>query len=427
MHSRWRSLIVVVGVGIAIFFGQGVIGAESAEDVFWTSVRKTDSLEEYEIYIATFPKGKYLDVARTRIELMRARETANKEAGDQEAKKAQAEEQPRAEADHWERIRVGGDISGFQEFVATYPSSRYVPEAQQKLVELRRTEAVKAAEAEKRRPGKVFRDCQECPEMVILPTGSFRMGSPESESWRETDEGPQHQVTISYPLAVGKYEVTFEEWAACSNDKVRSCEWYDPPDSGWGRGRMPVTNVSWDHAQNYVTWLSGKTGKPYRLLSEAEWEYAARGGTSSPYSVGDCLYADHANFSTVSLKVLSKALISIFSAGSQGKTSCQDKPGSQPGKAVKVGSYPANSFGLHDMMGNVLEWVQDCWEKTYSAAPTDGSAYAPAGCLMHVRRGGAWDEGTARLRSAARSYSVPLATPYSQSVGFRVALTLGKD
>ncbi len=127
-------------------------------------------------------------------------------------------------------------------------------------------------------PGTVFRDGEECPEMVVIPAGEFMMGSPESEDGRYSNEGPQHMVTIARPIAVGKYEVTFEEWDACVT--AGGCK-HKPDDAGWGRGGRPVINVSWDDAQAYLQWLSDKTGKPYRLLSEAEWEYAARAGTTT--------------------------------------------------------------------------------------------------------------------------------------------------
>ena len=136
-----------------------------------------------------------------------------------------------------------------------------------------------------------FRDCPNCPEMIVIPAGEFLMGSPDSERGRGKDEGPQHPVTIAQPFAAGKYEVTFSEWDACVAD--RGCT-YNPGDEGWGRGRHPVINVSWNDVQQYTAWLSKKTGKEYRLLSEAEWEYAARGVTkTSDASTPFCHWADN--------------------------------------------------------------------------------------------------------------------------------------
>ena len=149
------------------------------------------------------------------------------------------------------------------------------------------------AEARRKKPGTKFRDCPECPEMVVVPAGSFRMGSPESEEGRDDDEGPMRRVTISEPFAVGKYEVTFSEWDACVS--AGGCEGRRPDDRGWGRGDRPVINVNGRHAQAYVAWLSERTGKRYRLLSESEWEYAARAGTTTRYSWGDRIGRNRAN------------------------------------------------------------------------------------------------------------------------------------
>ena len=134
-------------------------------------------------------------------------------------------------------------------------------------------------------PGTKFRDCDVCPEMVVVPSGTYVMGSPVKE-----DEGPQHTVTIGYRLAVGVYEVTFAEWDACVADG--GCDGYRPSDEGWGRGTRPVMNVSWHDARAYVAWLSRKTGRSYRLLSESEWEYVARAGTTTRYHMGDFIYAE---------------------------------------------------------------------------------------------------------------------------------------
>jgi len=144
------------------------------------------------------------------------------------------------------------------------------------------------------RPKDTFRDCVECPEMVVLSAGSFIMGSPASEEARLDNEGPQHKITIARPFAVGRFEVTFDEWDACVF--AGGCL-HQPDDAGWGRGRRPVIDVSWDDITNeYLPWLSRKAGKTYRLLTEAEWEYAARAGTSTPFSTGWTITPDQANF-----------------------------------------------------------------------------------------------------------------------------------
>ena len=143
-------------------------------------------------------------------------------------------------------------------------------------------------------PDNEFRDCNVCPLMMVLPAGTFMMGSPPNEAMRSGDEGPLHEVSIAKRLAVGRFEVTFDEWEACQADG--GCGQYKPSDDGWGVGRRPVVNISWADAKAYATWLSKKTGKEYRLPSEAEWEYAARAGTTTPFSTGRTITSDQANF-----------------------------------------------------------------------------------------------------------------------------------
>ena len=267
----------------------------------------------------------------------------------------------------------------------------------------------KAKEELKRKfpPGEAFRDCEGCPEMVIVPAGSFTMGSPASDADRNDDEGPQHRVTISQPLAVGKFEVTrkeFERFASVTHHRTEySCwtvenrEWKERSGRGyWDPGyrqtdRDPVACVNWGDAQAYVAWLSRKTGKRYRLLTEAEWEYAARAGTTSSFHFGKTISIDQANY--------------------------------YRRKTVPVGSFPSNGFGLHDMHGNAWEWVEDCWHDSYAGAPTDGSAWNTSGdCDLRIRRGGSFFNYPWILRSALRSWAATqLRSHYN---GFRVARTL---
>ena len=251
------------------------------------------------------------------------------------------------------------------------------------------------------RRGEVFRDCGECPEMVVVPAGSFTMGSPPSEDGRYDTEGPRHRVRIFEPFAVGKYEVTFAEWDACASDG--GCGGRRPYDLGWGRGKRPVTNVSWKDARSYVAWLSRKTGKGYRLLSESEWEYAARAGTTGPFHTGWTISTDQANY-----------------VGIRGYSS--GRKGVYRGKTVPVGSFAPNGFGLHDMHGNVWEWVEDCWNGSYVGAPVDGSAWESGNCGRHVLRGGSWYDKPRNLRSADRNRYEAGVRYYSG--GFRVARTL---
>ncbi|MEQ1719060.1 MAG: SUMF1/EgtB/PvdO family nonheme iron enzyme [Hyphomicrobium sp.] len=233
-------------------------------------------------------------------------------------------------------------------------------------------------------PGRVFRDCDDgCPEMVVVPAGEFVMGSDEFEFAK-----PPHKVTIGQSFAVGKYEVTFAEWEACVAGGGCSSN-KSPSDESRGKGRRPVINVSWYDAIEYVTWLSKKTGRIYRLLSEAEWDYSARAGTSTAFHWGDTFLASKANAAN---------------------------------KFDPVGQYPANAFGIHDMHGNVWEWVADRWNKSYQGAPTDGSAWQGGESTGRVLRGGTFDDGPNRFRSVGRyGFDVSFRGSFA---GFRIARSI---
>ncbi|MFZ4603762.1 MAG: formylglycine-generating enzyme family protein, partial [Caulobacterales bacterium] len=241
--------------------------------------------------------------------------------------------------------------------------------------------------------GTVFRDCPTCPEMVVIPARSFVMGSPSSEPNRESNESPQRTVSIK-AFAAGRFEVTFDEWDACVAEG--GCE-TKPADQGWGRGKRPVINVSWSDAKAFAGWLSRKTGQRYRLLTEAEWEYAARGGTTSAYWWGASVGSGNANCN---------------GCGSQWDNA----------KTGPVGSFDANPFGLHDTSGNVWEWVEDCYAETYSGASTEGSANTTGACAVRVLRGGSWLSVPRGLRSAIRYWDAP-AGRYN-FLGFRLARAL---
>jgi len=250
--------------------------------------------------------------------------------------------------------------------------------------------------------GRVFRDCPICPEMVVVPAGEFLMGSPDSEKGRGKDEGPQHKVAFAQPFAVGKFEVTFAQWDACQSEG--GCA-HKPGDETWGRAKRPVINVSWDDAKQFVAWLAKKTGKPYRLLTEAEWEYAARAqtkipDTSLPFSTGATINYKQANYDANF----------TYNKGPQGV---------YRQKTLDVGSLPRNAFGLHDMHGNVWEWVEDCYKDSYEGAPADGAAVKAVDCSLRILRGGAWNYYPRLLRSAYRYATVPGIR--TENAGFRVA------
>jgi formylglycine-generating enzyme required for sulfatase activity len=244
------------------------------------------------------------------------------------------------------------------------------------------------------KPGDTFKECTSCPWMVVLPAGAFKMGSPANED-NTSDQRPQHTVTIGGRFAVGQYDLTFDQWDACVADG--GCNAFVPSDNGWGRGRQPVINVSWDDAEAYVAWLSQKTGKPYRLLSEGEYEYSTRAGTTTTYPWGDDIGRNNANCN---------------GCGSQwdGK------------KTAPVGAFAPNRFGLYDMVGNVAAWTEDCYHDSFSGAPTDGSAWTRGDCSHRVVRGGSWLYVPRALHSASRG---GYATDgRGVVVGFRVGRTL---
>ena len=252
-------------------------------------------------------------------------------------------------------------------------------------------------------PGSRFRDCPECPEMVVVPSGTFLMGAPESEAHSDSDERPVHRVSVP-SFAVGVYEVTFAEWDACV--AAGGCGGHSPDDEGWGRGRRPVVNVDWRDAQLYVEWLSGRTGHRYRLLSESEWEYAARAGTTGPLHTGSTISTEQANYGGCYYSP-------TYSGVVQGECRIRTLP---------VGTFPANGFGLHDVHGNVQEWVQDRWNRNYEGAPSDGSAWESRDTALRVTRGGDWNDPARELRSANRNSD--LAGARFNRLGFRVARTL---
>ena len=269
----------------------------------------------------------------------------------------------------------------------------------ERLYPLVNVRALTRAQESALNPKDAFKECTDCPEMVVVPAGTFVMGSRNTETLADSDEFPQHPVSITEPFAVSKFEVTFENWDTCY--ELHGCR-IRPDDYGWGRANRPVIGVDWDDAEQYVSWLSKQTGKGYRLLSEAEWEYAARAGTTTAYSWGDEVKKD------------GKAMADCFNCGSP----WDDK------ETAPVGLFAPNAFGLHDMLGNVWEWVEDCYHASYDGAPKNGSAWTDGDCKERVSRGGSWgDLPQVLLRSAFRLRS-PTVTRY-EGLGFRVGRTLG--
>jgi len=276
---------------------------------------------------------------------------------------------------------------------------------------------------------QTFRDCRGCPEMVVVPAGAFTMGSPAGEALRYPDEGPQRQVTFAREFAVSRLEITRGQYDAfskatgrpagvnCYTDRGRQGVWTPDPKGTWRdpgyaqTDEHPAVCLTWDDAKAYVAWLNTRTGGGYRLLSEAEWEYAARAGTTSPFPWGadpnsGCAHMNGADAGAKS------------TYGDWTTSTCAD--GAL--HTSVAGSYRPNAFGLNDMIGNVWEWVEDCYEQSFDMAPTDGRANTFEGCPARVLRGGSWYAVPQDLRSAVRNYTYPSLV--SMVVGFRVAKTL---
>jgi formylglycine-generating enzyme required for sulfatase activity len=219
--------------------------------------------------------------------------------------------------------------------------------------------AAAPAHAQSYKPGDVFRDCPVCPEMVVVPPGIFIMGT----SGGNKQEAPARPVRVLKPFAIGKYEITFDEWEACIKEK--GCPAELPDDHGWGRGRRPIININHEVAKTYTAWLTKKTGRVYRLPTEAEWEYAARAGTTTDFPWGNEVGENRVN--------------------------CRQCGSEWSGKGTApVGSFPPNPFGLYDLNGNVWEWVEDCWNPDHAGAPKDARARLDGDCTFRVMKGGSW-------------------------------------
>jgi formylglycine-generating enzyme required for sulfatase activity len=268
---------------------------------------------------------------------------------------------------------------------------------------------------------KSFKDCAMCPEMVIVPPGSFIMGSPETEKYREDDEG-QHKVAIAYSFAVSKAPITWDQWEACARDAMCDGQAVETalrkesqgkPDQeykDYGRGDRPVIGVSWWDAQVFVGWLNKKTGKDlYRLLSESEYEYAARAGSKTAYWWGEEPSHEYANY---------------------GREADQELGGAAEGRDVWVDetspvcSFPVNGFGFCDMTGNVYQWIEDCYEADEARLPTDGSAVKSGNCNVRGFRGNSFMSDQRSLRSANRAFVYSPDTRGRSYLGIRVAKKL---
>jgi formylglycine-generating enzyme required for sulfatase activity len=359
----------------------------------------------------------------------------------------------------WRNAEVKGSVAAFEEHLARFPGCDFAARARTRIEELKQKQATVAPPAEPilppapvqptvgifptegavplstereraLKPKDVFKECDACPEMVVVPAGAFVMGSRASEAGRSDNEGPQHAVKINYPFALGRLHVTVEQFTAFVADTGYDAEGKcfvfevgkveEKQGRSWRNPGFPQTAahpaicLSLNDANAYVTWLSRKTERSYRLLTEAEWEYAARAGTSSRYFFGDdekelCRYADGADQTAKS---------TIPGAQSWTVAPCSD------GYAytAPAGTFLPNAFGLHDMHGNAWQWVEDCWHANYAGAPSNGSAWTSGDCTIRAVRGGAWWAAPSGLRSAVRGKN-PTDNRHNY-VGARVARTL---
>jgi formylglycine-generating enzyme required for sulfatase activity len=398
--SRKFFLMVLMGVCLAGGATAGVLPKDSAETyelTFWESIKDSRHASDYEAYLQAYPKGRFAALARARIERIRSQTPG---AG------AAAENKPAAPPSGARGATGTSGASGGSSNAGAAGTATTPPAAETGTGKSSQRRSRQAAKQPEYTPGlgalppsegmtpapyqpaaavTEQTDCKTCPTLVVLPAGDFTMGSNNDDP----TERPAFRVTIDHPFAIGKYEVTVEQWHACveaggcqqvTADKTRPAN-------------TPARDASWDDAQTYVQWLTKLTGKPYRLPTEAEWEYAARGGTRTRFWWGERM--------------------------TTGKANCKEcgEPW-KPDTPAPVGSFAPNPFGLFDMNGSVWEWVSDCWHNSYQRAPSDGRSWEEPDCRVRVLRGGSWREGGAYMPSSTR-FKYDANVRQSQN-GFRV-------
>ena len=393
-------MVTAISAGISVGVLAGVLPKDSAEQfelTFWESIKDSRHPSDYEAYLQSYPKGRFVPLARTRIARLRGNgsdgsPSAGNASGAAGGSGASSAAGATAGANAAEATR--GTAASAAPAAPTAPQTRQRrPRASARTPEAASTQTG-AAVAEQHAqaptlpapPVAELRDCDACPVMIALPRGGFTMGS----NIDDPSERPAFHVSISRAFAIGKYEVTVEQWNVCvanggcpqtSNDTNRA-------------PNTPARDISWDDARLYAAWLSKMTSKTYRLPSEAEWEYAARGNTTSRFWWGDQM--------------------------TKGKANCKEC--GDPWQAESpspVGSFAANPFGLFDMNGSVWEWVSDCWHGSYQRAPSDGRSWEEPDCQVRVLRGGSWRQGGSYMPSSTR-FKYDASVRQSQN-GFRVA------
>jgi serine/threonine-protein kinase len=363
------------------------IALQRRDDDAWAAAQAADTVDAIEDYLARFPAGTHVSAAYERLDLIDAaaeRTTVILEIQQELNRLGRATEET-------------GTLDA-----ATMTALQGFPGPMPDRTRAGLSETLDALRTLRRWPvesGETFRDCLLCPEMIAIPAGRFLMGSPETERMRSSTEGPQHEVSIER-FALATTEITYGHWLPCVNEGV--CPDLPIPSDGDLR-RLPISHVSVTDALLYLRWLRERTGFDYRLPTEAEWEYAARAGTTTRYATGDCIRDEQANFDA--------------------RLPTRDCPaGLYRGRAIEVASFPPNAFGLFDMHGNMLEPVQDCWNLDYVGAPTDGSAWNTGNCGRSPLRGGSWSSTDRELRSAARIR--PGGIERNPQTGLRVAVSL---
>ena len=338
---------------------QAAIARAAEERQAWSIADAANTVPSYQAYLAKFPSGKNAAEAQSRIDRMLATEAS--------AQASAIEEQA------WTSAKTSNTAESYQTYLSSYPNGKYSALAKAALEELRPS------------PGRTYQDCNVCPNMKTLDSGNAQLGAQAGEPGVKPNEQPQRPVIISTPFSISISEVTFTQWDACVADGGCSTR---PNDNGWGRGNRPVINVSWDDAQGYAQWLSNKTGKKYSLPSEAQWEYAARGGETGIYIGGSA-----------------KALCAFANgAGSESGLTWANKECSDlsSDRTLPVGSLSANKYGLKDMLGNVQEWTLDCNTLNLKDAPTNGEPDLRGSCNQRVVRGGSWFSPPTGLRFTTR-------------------------
>lgn len=393
-------------------------GEAQYELEFWESIKNSTHAEDYEAYLKAYPDGRFAPLAKARaaryaepaaeqpalsIEEMDIQYEVVTNANVRKQPSSRTErvgELSRGDRVHvtghtkdknWYRVELSEGTTGFvygellrEPVAAPAPAPKPEPAVATPAPPPPATAGV-AHQA-----GGIS-DCDNCPEMVVLQPGSFSMG----DNRGDRSEKPAHRVTIRKPFAIGKYEVTLAQWNACV--AAGACKALADTSAAGLSDMSPARDLSWNDAQRYVRWLSKLTGQSYRLPTEAEWEYAARAGTSSRYWWGQKMES--------------------------GKANCKECGGEWNNDApARVDAFPANPFGIYGMNGGVWEWVEDCWHKSYAGAPSDGSAWTSHDCRENVIRGGSWRNDSTYAHSASR-FRYDTAVRYILN-GFRVAKSL---